>query len=48
MSGASLGLLGMEERVSLMHGTLKIISEPGCGTEVTARFSITARPLATP
>ena len=45
-SGASLGLLGMEERVSLMHGTLKIISEPGCGTEVRARFNIVARPLA--
>ena len=44
MSGASLGLLGMEERVSLMHGTLKIISEPGCGAEVRARFSIAATP----
>jgi PAS domain S-box-containing protein len=47
-SGASLGLLGMEERVSLMHGTLKIISEAGCGTEVRGRFSIAARPLAVP
>jgi signal transduction histidine kinase len=45
-SGASLGLLGMAERVSLMHGTLKIISEPGRGTQVTARFSIAATPLA--
>jgi PAS domain S-box-containing protein len=45
-AGASLGLLGMEERVSLMHGTLKIISAPGCGTQVTVRFSIAATPLA--
>jgi PAS domain S-box-containing protein len=47
-SGASLGLLGMEERVSLMHGTLKTISEPGCGTEVRACFSIAARRSAAP
>jgi PAS domain S-box-containing protein len=47
-SGASLGLLGMEERVSLMHGTLKIISDSGDGTEVRACFSIAARPPAAP
>jgi PAS domain S-box-containing protein len=47
-SGASLGLLGMEERVSLIHGTLTIFSEPGCGTEVRASFSIAARPVAAP
>jgi signal transduction histidine kinase len=48
ISGASLGLLGMAERVSLMNGTLKIISEPGCGTEVRARFSIGAGSLTAP
>jgi PAS domain S-box-containing protein len=45
-SGASLGLLGMAERVSLMNGTLKITSEAGRGTEVGARFSIGAKPPA--
>jgi signal transduction histidine kinase len=38
----------MEERVTLMHGALEIISERGCGTDVTARFSIAARPVAAP
>jgi PAS domain S-box-containing protein len=36
--GATLGILGMEERVSLVRGTLHIASTPGTGTAVTARF----------
>lgn len=29
-----LGLLGMKERIELMHGTVNIRSQPGCGTEI--------------
>lgn len=29
-----LGLLGMKERIELMHGTLDIRSQSGCGTEI--------------
>jgi signal transduction histidine kinase len=36
--GASLGLIGMEERASLAGGSLEIRSAPGKGTEVRARF----------
>jgi signal transduction histidine kinase len=36
--GGSLGLLGMEERVSLAGGSLAIISTAETGTEVRARF----------
>ncbi|MGH7575575.1 MAG: sensor histidine kinase, partial [Longimicrobiales bacterium] len=35
---ASLGLLGMEERVTLAGGRLEIESTPGQGTLVRARF----------
>jgi signal transduction histidine kinase len=41
--GASLGLLGMQERVVLLSGQIKIKSKPGSGTEIRARF-----PLAPP
>ena len=34
--GLGLGLFGMEERASLLGGSLKIWSEPGIGTEVFA------------
>lgn len=36
--GASLGLIGMEERVSLAGGSLSIVSAPATGAEVRARF----------
>ncbi len=39
-----LGLLGMEERASLVGGTLQIRSSPGRGTKVHARLPITHRP----
>jgi signal transduction histidine kinase len=38
VGGESLGLLGMEERVSLLGGELDVQSAPGIGTEVSARF----------
>ncbi len=37
-SGASIGLLGMEERVLLVGGQLVIESIPSCGTTIRARF----------
>jgi signal transduction histidine kinase len=40
--GGSMGLLGMEERVSLTEGELEIVSAPGQGTMVRARFAATA------
>ena len=38
LSGASMGILGMEERVSLLGGELELVTRPGAGTEVRARF----------
>lgn len=38
--GAGLGLLGMEERASLLGGQFQIESTPGRGTTVTARIPI--------
>lgn len=38
--GESLGLVGMEERVSLAGGTLSIVSEPAGGAEIRARFRV--------
>jgi signal transduction histidine kinase len=40
IGGASLGLLGMEERVSLTGGEFEIRSKPGGGTELRARFPV--------
>jgi len=37
-AGASMGLLGMEERVSLLGGDLEILCPPHGGTELRARF----------
>ncbi len=34
--GGGLGIMGMQERMSLLRGTLKITSAPGRGTELTA------------
>jgi signal transduction histidine kinase len=38
VKGGSFGLLGMEERVSLLGGLFKIQSNPGRGTSIMARF----------
>jgi signal transduction histidine kinase len=38
--GASLGLLGMEERVALVGGKMEIESVPMHGTEIRARFPL--------
>ena len=39
-AGASMGLLSMEERVSIAGGQLTIESVPGQGTTVRARFPL--------
>lgn len=39
-SGRSLGLLSMEERAGLAGGRLEIVSTPGNGTEICARFPL--------
>ena len=44
--GASLGLLGMRERVTLLGGELDCKSAPGRGTEVHAFFPVRTRPDA--
>ncbi|EEF57189.1 PAS domain S-box protein [Pedosphaera parvula] len=46
-AGSSLGLLGMEERASLMGGRVEFKSTPGEGTEVYAWFPI-SKSLSTP
>jgi signal transduction histidine kinase len=38
--GKSLGLLGMRERVSLAGGQIEIMSVPGSGSEIWARFPV--------
>jgi len=35
-----LGILGMEERARLLHGSLQVASRPGTGTEITARLPL--------
>ena len=42
--GASLGLLGMQERVSLVEGRIEIKSSPGHGTEIGVRFPLASHP----
>jgi signal transduction histidine kinase len=39
-SGQGLGLRGMEERVNLLGGTLRIDSQPGQGTRITAQIPL--------
>ena len=36
----SFGLIGMQERVDLLEGTMKIISSPGKGTTILFRIPI--------
>lgn len=43
--GASIGLLGMEERVLLLGGKVEIDSAPGQGTVICARFPFKSRRL---
>jgi signal transduction histidine kinase len=38
------GLVGMRERVGLLHGTLEIHSSPGAGTALRATFPVRRRP----
>jgi two-component system sensor histidine kinase UhpB len=40
VKGRSMGLLGMQERVKLAGGWLKIESQPGQGTRVKAGFPV--------
>jgi PAS domain S-box-containing protein len=42
LGGASMGLLGMEERAELAGGSLRIITRPGQGTRVEAAFPLPA------
>jgi len=42
IAGASMGLLGMEERASLAGAELEILSEPGAGTLVRVRFLLSS------
>jgi signal transduction histidine kinase len=35
-----LGLLGMEERVTRLHGVLRIQSEPGAGTTIDVTLPV--------
>ena len=43
-STSGFGLLGMHERVKLLHGAVQIESSPGNGTKVTASFPVQRRP----
>jgi len=40
VGGASMGLLGMQERVALLGGEHELLSVPGGGTEVRVRFHV--------
>jgi PAS domain S-box-containing protein len=40
VDGKSMGIIGMQERVELLGGTLRINSKPGKGTEIHAAFSV--------
>jgi PAS domain S-box-containing protein len=42
MYSEGIGLISMRERVSLLKGTLSIVSKPGGGTEIRARVPIAA------
>ena len=42
IGGESMGLLGMQERVSLVGGKFEVRSGPDGGTEVRARFAVGA------
>jgi signal transduction histidine kinase len=42
-TGDGFGLLGMRERVALVHGQLEVHSQPGDGTRLTARIPVRRR-----
>lgn len=46
IEGNSLGLLGMQERVSLVGGRLDVDSTPGCGTQVSVSLPLACEPEA--
>jgi signal transduction histidine kinase len=48
ISTNGFGLLGMRERVGLLHGTMQIQSSPGDGTTVTASLPMRRRPAEGP
>ena len=41
--GRGLGLVGMRERIAMIGGELEVTSQPGAGTEITARVPWTSR-----
>jgi PAS domain S-box-containing protein len=45
MAGASMGLLGMQERVTLLGGECKVASVPEGGTELRARLPVRDMPV---
>jgi PAS domain S-box-containing protein len=47
VGGTSMGLLGMQERVSLVGGEFEVQSVQGGGTEVRARFAVDERAWGT-
>ncbi len=48
IGGASMGLLGMQERVSLAGGEYELTTRPGGGTEVRARLPLGGKGRSTP
>ncbi len=44
-AGTNLGLVGMQERVGIVGGRITIRSTPGQGTEISARFPLSAKPI---
>jgi signal transduction histidine kinase len=45
-AGGSLGLMSMEERLSLLGGSFELSSEPGAGTRVRGRIPLSPAVLA--
>ena len=43
-SGASFGVLGMEERVELLGGQIEFQSNPEHGTDIQVRFPLSSQP----
>jgi signal transduction histidine kinase len=44
LAANSVGLLGMQERVSLVGGSMEIASAPGCGTHIKVEFPLRSSP----